>query len=67
MWFYFFLIICIIILSIYIKRNPDGFKLDDRVKLDDSDCIEINPGSGLPMTGADIDSDGNTCGRGDWE
>ncbi|MGJ0493294.1 hypothetical protein [Aliarcobacter cryaerophilus] len=49
----------------HIKRNPDGFKLDDRVKLDDSDCIEINPGSGLPMTGADIDSDGNTCGRGD--
>lgn len=56
---------CIIILSMHIKRNPDGFKLDDRVKLDDSGCIEINPGSGLPMTGADIDSDGNTCGRGD--
>ncbi len=66
MWFYIFLAICIIILSMFIKRNPEIFKLVDDTKTDNSgDEIEINPGSGLPMIGAGHDSDGNTYGRGD--
>ena len=55
MWFYIFLAICIVMLSMFIKRNPGSFKLVDDAKTDSSgDEIKINPGDFTSTSGKDL-------------